>query len=173
MKDTCKQAFFRRKNPGQQRSIEDLLRAGDQEERELEFFNKEIGLVIELFKTTRVSMKFDRMIPSGSSWFMGIKGQRVLDHAHSVMEPEKTISMSKFHQIAGHTGEHLFRPTANYMKLKLTGKLAPCEVCEHAKIRQRNVSKKNMKIPPTRPGYRVFIDIFLSNRSAEREINTG
>ena len=44
---------------------------------------KERGLVIELFKTT----KFDRMIPSGSSWLMGIKVQRVLDHAHSVMEP--------------------------------------------------------------------------------------
>ena len=33
---------------------------------------KEGGLVIELFKTTRASMKFDRMIPSGSSWLMGI-----------------------------------------------------------------------------------------------------
>ena len=48
---------------------------------------KEGGLVIELFKTTRASMKFDRMIPSGSSWLMGIKVQRVLDHAHSPMEP--------------------------------------------------------------------------------------
>ena len=58
---------------------------------------KERGLVIELFKTTRASMKFDRMIPSGSSWLMGIKVQRVLDHAHSVVEPGKTIFMSKFH----------------------------------------------------------------------------
>ena len=48
---------------------------------------KEGGLVIELFKTTRVTMMFDRMIPSGSSWLMGIKVQRVLDHAHSAMEP--------------------------------------------------------------------------------------
>ena len=120
---------------------------------------KERGLVIELFKTTRASMKFDRMIPSGSSWLMGIKVQSVLDHAHSVMEQGKTISMSKQHQITGHTGEHLLRPTANYMKLKLTGKLAPCEVCAQAKIRQRNVPKKKMKKLPTRPGYRVFIDI--------------
>ena len=29
---------------------------------------KEGGLMIELFKTTRATMKFDRMIPSGSSW---------------------------------------------------------------------------------------------------------
>ena len=120
---------------------------------------KEGGLVIELFKTTRASMKFDRMIPSGSSWLMGIKVQRVLDHAHSVMEPGNTISMSKLHQITGHTGEHLLRPTANYMRLKLTGRLAPCEVCAQAKIRQRNVPKKKMKKLPTRPGYRVFIDI--------------
>ena len=54
------------------------------------------GLVIELFKTTRACMKFDRMIPSGSSWLMGIKVQRVLDHAHSAMEPAKTISMQNF-----------------------------------------------------------------------------
>ena len=66
---------------------------------------KEGGLVIELFKTTRASMKFDRMILSGSSCLMGIKVQRVLDHAHSAMEPGKTISMSKLHQITGHTGD--------------------------------------------------------------------
>ena len=120
---------------------------------------KERGLVIELFKTTRASMKFDRMIPSGSSWLMGIKVQRVLDHVHSVMEQGKTISMSKLHQITGHTGEHILRPTANYMKLKLIGRLAPCEVCAQAKIRQTNVPKKKMKKLPTRPGHRVFIDI--------------
>ena len=120
---------------------------------------KEGGLVIGLFKTTRASMKFDRMIPSGSSWLMGIKVQRVLDHAHSAMEPGKTISMSKLHQITGHTGEHLLRPIANYMRIKLTGKLAPCEVCAQAKIRQANIPKKKMKKQPTRPGYRVFIDI--------------
>ena len=121
---------------------------------------KEGGLVIELFKTTRASMNFDRMIPSGSSWLMGIKVQRVLDHAHSAMEPGNIISLSKFHQITGHTGEHLLRPTAKYMKIELTGKLAPCEVCAQAKIRQVNIPKKKMKKLPTRPGYRVFIDIF-------------
>ena len=105
------------------------------------------------------NMKFDRMIPSWSSWLMGIKVQRVLDHAHAAMEPGNTISMSKLHQITGHTGEHLLRPTANYMKLKLTGKLAPCEVCAQAKIRQRNVPKKKMKKLPTILGYRVFMDI--------------
>ena len=120
---------------------------------------KEGGLVIELFKTTRVSMKFDRMIPSGSSWLMGIKVQRVFIHAHSAMEPGNTISMSMFHQITGHTGEHLLRPTANYMRPKLTGKLAPCEVCAQAKIRQRNMPKWRMKKLPTRPVYRVFMDI--------------
>ena len=54
---------------------------------------KERGLVIEQFKTTRASMKFDRMIPSGSSCLVGSKVQRVLDHVHSVMEQGKTISM--------------------------------------------------------------------------------
>ena len=71
---------------------------------------KEGGLIIALFKTTRASMKFDRMIPSGSSWLMGVKVQRVINHAHSVIEPGKNISMWKFHQITGHTGEHLVKP---------------------------------------------------------------
>ena len=52
-----------------------------------------------------------------------------MDHAHLANEPGKKISMSKFHQITGNTGEHLLRPTAKYMKIELTGKLAPCEIC--------------------------------------------
>ena len=120
---------------------------------------KEGGLMIELFKTIRASMKFDRMIPSGSSWLMGIRVQRVFDQAHAAMEPGKTIFISKFHEMTGHTGEHLLKPTANYMKLKLIGRLPPCEVCAKAKIRQRNIPKKKMKKLPTRPGYRVFMDI--------------
>ena len=120
---------------------------------------KEGDLIIELFNTTRASMMFDRMIPSGSSWLMGVKVQRAVDQAHAVFEPGKKISMWKFHQITGHTGEHLLRPTAKYIKIELTGKLPPCEVCAQAKIRQANVPKKRMKKVPSRPGYRVFIDI--------------
>ena len=120
---------------------------------------KEGGLMIELFKTTRASMKFDRMIPSGSSWLMGIKVHRVYDEAHAAMEAGKSISAMKLHQITGHTGEHRLKPTANYMKLKLLGRLPPCEACAKAKIRQRNVQKRKIKKMPTKPGYRVFIDI--------------
>ena len=57
---------------------------------------KEGGLMIELFKTTRASMKFDRMIPSGSSWLMGIKVHRVYDEAHAAMEAGKSISAQNF-----------------------------------------------------------------------------
>ena len=120
---------------------------------------KEGGLMIELFKTGRASMKFDRMIASGSSWLIGIKVQRVIDHAHSAVEPGKSILTKRFHQITGHTGEYLLKPTAKYMKLNLIGKLPPCETCAKAKIRQRNIPKKKLKQLPTRPGYRIFIDI--------------
>ena len=106
---------------------------------------KEGGLMIELFKTTRGSMKFDRMTLSGSSWLMGIRVQRVFDQAHGAMEPGKTIFISKFHEMTGHTGEHLLRPTANNMKLKLIGRLPPCEVSAKAKIRQRNIPKKKIQ----------------------------
>ena len=98
---------------------------------------KEGGLIIELFKTTRASMKFDRMIHQDHR----IKVQRVMDQEHSAIEPGKKISMWKFHQITGHTGEHLLRPTAKYMKIELTRKLEPCEICAQAKIRQVNVPK--------------------------------
>ena len=120
---------------------------------------KEGGLMIELFKTTRASMKFDRMIPSGSSWLMGIKTQRLLGQAHAVIEPGKSIPMWKFHQITGHTGEHLLKTTAETMGIKITGKLEPREVCAQVKIRQANVSKRKQKQVPSRPGYRMFIDI--------------
>ena len=89
---------------------------------------KEGGLIVEFFKSTRPSIKFDRMITSGSSWLMGVQVQRVVDQTHAVIEPGKKISMRNFHQITGHTGEHLMKPTANYMKIELTGKLPPCEV---------------------------------------------
>ena len=115
--------------------------------------------MIDLFKTSRASMKFDRMIPSGSSWLMRIKVQRVYDEAHAAMEPGKSITARKLHEMTGHTGEHLLKPTANYMKLKLVGRLAPCVACAKAKIRQSNVQKKKVKKMPTKPGYRVFIDI--------------
>ena len=120
---------------------------------------KEGGLMIELFKQTKTSMKFDRMIPSGSSWLMGIKTQRLVGQAHAAIEPGKSIPIWKFHQMTGHTGEYLMKTTADYMGIKLTGKLAPCETCAQAKIRQANVPKKKEKQVPSRPGYRLFIDI--------------
>ena len=45
------------------------------------------------------------------------------------------------------------------MGIKLTGKLEPCEICAQAKIRQAHVPKKKEKQVPSRPGYRMFIDI--------------
>ena len=120
---------------------------------------KEGGLMIELFKQTKPSMKFDRMIPSGSSWLMGIKTQRLVGQVHAAIEPGKSVPIWKFHQTTGHTGEYLMRTTADYMGIKLTGKLDPCEACAQAKIRQANIPKKKEPQVPSRPGYRLFIDI--------------
>ena len=90
---------------------------------------------------------------------MGIKTQRLVGQAHAAIEPGKSIPIWKFHQMTGHTGEYLMRTTADYMGIKLTGKLEPCETCTQAKIRQANVPKKKEKQVPSRPGYRLFIDI--------------
>ena len=97
--------------------------------------------MIKLFKATIASMKFDGMIRSGSSWLMGIKVHRVYDEAHAAMEPGKSITATKLHQITGHTGEHLLKPTANYMKLKLLGRLPPCEACVLSKDQTKKCSK--------------------------------
>ena len=113
----------------------------------------------ELFKTSKTSMKCDRTIPSGSSWLMGLKTQRLVGQAHTVFEPGKSIPIRKFHQITRHTGEHLLRPTAEYMGIKLTGKIKPCEMCAQAKISQANVPKKKEEQVSRRPGHRLFIDI--------------
>ena len=102
---------------------------------------KEGGLMIELCKTTRTSMEFDRMIPLGSSRLMGMKTQRLVGQAHAATEPGKSIPIWKFHQMTGHAGEHLLKTTAETMGIKLTGKLEPCEVCTQVKIRQANVPK--------------------------------
>ena len=58
---------------------------------------KEGGLMIELSKTSKTSMKFDRMIPSGSSSLMGIKTQRLVGQAHAVIEPGKSMPIWKLH----------------------------------------------------------------------------
>ena len=120
---------------------------------------KEGGLMIELFKQTKTSMKFDRMIPSGSSWLMGIKTKRLVCQAHAVIEPGQSIPIWKFHQMTGHAGEHLMKTTADYTGIKVTGNFEPCETCTKAKIRQANVPKKKEKQVPSSPGYRLFIDI--------------
>ena len=81
--------------------------------------------------------------------------------------------MWKFHQITGHPGEHLLRPTAKYMKIELTGKMPPCEICAQAKIRQLNVPKEKMKKEPSRQGTGYLLKLAPSNIQAEGEADIG
>ena len=90
---------------------------------------------------------------------MGIKTQRLVGQEHEVIEPGKSIPIWKFYQIPGHTRNHLIRPTAEYMGIKLTGKLEPNETCAQAKIRQAKIPYKKDKQVPSKPGYRLFMDI--------------
>ena len=73
---------------------------------------------------------------------MGIKTQILVGHAQVVIEPGKSIPIWKFHQMTGHSGEHLLRTTAENMGIKLTGKIEPCEICAQAKIRQAMYQRK-------------------------------
>ena len=67
---------------------------------------------------------------------MGIKTQRLVGQVHSAIEPGKSIPIRKFHQMTGHTdGEYIMKATADYMGIKLTGELDPCEACAQSKIK--------------------------------------
>ena len=96
-------------------------------------------------------MKFDIVMPTGSSWQMGIKTHRLVGQAHAMIEPGKSIPIWKIHQMTGHAGKHLLRTTAENMGIKLTGKIEPCEICAQAKIRQAIIPKKKEKQVPSRP----------------------
>ena len=89
--------------------------------------------------------KFDRMIPSGSSCLMGIKTQRLVCQVHLAIEPGKSVPIWKFHQLTGHTGKYLMKATADYMDIKLTGKLDPCEAC--AQVKPTYQIKRNHRFP--------------------------
>ena len=67
---------------------------------------KKNGIEIELFKRGHENFRFDRMIPSGSSWLMGVKVKRIDGRAHSMIEQGKKIPIEKLSYIMGHTGKH-------------------------------------------------------------------
>ena len=86
----------------------------------------------------------------------GTKVSRPSTCGHRTRKEDFNVEISSNH---GHTGEHLLRPTAKYMKIEMTGQLSPCEICAQAKIRQANIPKKKQEQVPSRPGYRIFMDI--------------
>ena len=102
---------------------------------------KKNGIEIELFKRVHDSFRFDRMIPSESSWFMVVKVKRVIGRAHSMIECGRKITIEKLHYMMGHIGRHLINPTAQYLGIQTTGKLNPHEYCARRKIRQANMPK--------------------------------
>ena len=54
------------------------------------------GIEIELFKTGHDNFRFDQMIPSGSSWLMGVKVKRVIGRAYSVIEWGRKIPIQNY-----------------------------------------------------------------------------
>ena len=102
---------------------------------------KKNGIEIELFKNGHDKFRFDRMIPSGSSYLMGVKVKRVMGRAHSLNEQGKKIPIKNLHFKMGHTGGDLINTTTNYLGIQTTGKLNLCEHCASGKIRQANIPK--------------------------------
>ena len=118
---------------------------------------KKNGIEIELFKRGQHNFRFDRMIPSGSSWLVGVKVRRIVDH--SMIENGKKIPIQKLHCMMGQTGKHLINPTTKYLGIQITGKLNPCEHCTKEKIRQANTPKFFKNQQAKNPGEGIFIDV--------------
>ena len=78
------------------------------------------GIEIELFKIGH-NFRIDRMIPSGSSWLMGVRVKRIVGRAHSMIEKGKKVPIQKIHYMMGHTGKHLINPTTKFWASKQQG----------------------------------------------------
>ena len=50
---------------------------------------KKNGIEIEFFKRGHDNFRFNRMIPSGSSWLMGVKVRRIVGRALPMIEKER------------------------------------------------------------------------------------
>ena len=46
---------------------------------------KKTGIEIEFYKKEHDSFQFDRIIPSGSSWLMGVQVKRIIEQARSMI----------------------------------------------------------------------------------------
>ena len=68
---------------------------------------KRNGIEIDLFKKGHDSFRFDRVIPSGSSWLMGVKVKTIVGRAHSLIEKGKKIPIQK---TTLHDGTHRKTP---------------------------------------------------------------
>ena len=119
---------------------------------------KKNGIEIKLFKKGHDTFRFDRMIPSGSSCLMGVKVERVIRRAHSVIQQGRKIPIPKLHYMMEHRGRHLINPTAKY-GIQITGKLNQCEYCARGRIRQANIPIVSICQQPKNPGEKIFIDI--------------
>ena len=120
---------------------------------------KKNHIEIELFKRGHDSFRFDRMIPSGSSWLMGVKVKRVTGRAHSMIEYGRKIPVQKLHYMMRHTGRHLINPKTKYLGIQTTEKLNPCEHCARGKVRQANIPKDSKGQQAMNPGERTIIDL--------------
>jgi hypothetical protein len=61
--------------------------------------------------------------------------------AMPTIEPEKKITMDKFHRLLGHPGMQTTIETAKYYNINLLGEIEVCEACALAKTRQKNTKK--------------------------------
>ena len=54
------------------------------------------GLILNSTEKVMTASKFDRMIPSGSSWLIGVKVKRIIGQAHTMIEPGKKIPIQNY-----------------------------------------------------------------------------
>jgi hypothetical protein len=90
------------------------------------------GLELRLFKNYQL-IKFDKTYKTEGGVTLGVDMIPRGESAHTVMEKNKTLNISKVHKTLGHPNETILRKTAKYYGVNLSGKLQPCVDCALAK----------------------------------------
>src|SRR5687767_14166304 len=75
---------------------------------------------------------------------------------------KKAMDANRAHKLLGHTGKATARETAKALGWIISkGQMKPCEACTVAKAKQKSVPKVSYHVKSTRPGERMFLDLYL------------
>ena len=110
-----------------------------------------------------VTLKFDIKIHAGEGTIFGVyihPPSTGADVAVAEAEIPRKINPIKAHDLFGHMSEAKTRLSAKQLGYEITRGKMTCESCPAGKARQKNVPKESSGEPATKPGQKVYLDVF-------------